>query len=121
LKEHDPATVSGTERQDTRQGVLAALTATGLDRNHVDAVLGAMDPPACRCMFEAALKAAGCAPAECVVVGDSEVRDIAPAVALGMSSIRVAIETPPPSITAARAVALSLQDAARLLSQWTVR
>ena len=73
-----------------------------------------------RRMFEAALTAAGCAPAECVVVGDSEVRDIAPAVALGMSSIRIAIENAPPPITAARAVALSLHHAARLLSQWIV-
>jgi putative hydrolase of the HAD superfamily len=44
--------------------------------------------------FAAALMAAGHSAGECVMVGDSERNDIAPARALGMLTIRVAIEQP---------------------------
>jgi hypothetical protein len=56
---------------------------------------------------------------ECVVVGDSEEKDIAPAVAPnGMRSILAAIEQPPPSRTAADAVVTSLDHAGEILRSW---
>lgn len=44
--------------------------------------------------FEAAVRAAGCEPVACVMVGNSEANDIGPAIALGMRAIRVAISRP---------------------------
>jgi FMN phosphatase YigB (HAD superfamily) len=69
-------------------------------------------------IFRAALHAAGSTASECVVLGDSEEKDIAPAVAHGMRSILVAIERPPPAETAAEETALSLQKAADIFRQW---
>src|SRR6266568_4264805 len=43
-------------------------------------------------MFEAGLRLAGCAAGACLMIGDSEVKDIQPAVGLGMRAILVAIE-----------------------------
>lgn len=65
--------------------------------------------------FDAALAAAECRPGECAMVGDSEVNDIAPAQARGMFSVRVAIEEPFPSPTAAPHVAGSLGEIADIL------
>src|SRR5207245_4602727 len=42
-------------------------------------------------MFEAGVQLAGCAAGACLMVGDSEVTDIRPAVGFGMRAIRVAI------------------------------
>jgi HAD superfamily hydrolase (TIGR01509 family) len=70
-------------------------------------------------MFQAALREAGCQADECVMVGDSEVKDIEPALALGMRAIRVAIEAPAPSASAAHAVATNLADAGATVAVWT--
>jgi len=55
------------------------------------------------------------------MVGNSEVNDIEPAVNLGMRSIRVAIEEPPPGRTCANVLATSLFNVARQLERWAVR
>jgi HAD superfamily hydrolase (TIGR01662 family) len=70
-------------------------------------------------MFEAALRETGCPADRCVMVGDSEVKDIEPALALGMRAIRVAIEEPAPASSAAHAVATSLAEAASTIAAWT--
>jgi putative hydrolase of the HAD superfamily len=70
-------------------------------------------------MFEAAVREAGCAPSACVVVGDSEAKDIQPALAMGMRAMRVAIEEPPPASSAAHAVVSSLAQARSTLAAWT--
>ena len=66
-------------------------------------------------MFAAALAVAAYPPGECAMVGDSERNDIAPARSLGMFTIRVAIEEPPPKATIADRVVTSLNDVAALL------
>jgi FMN phosphatase YigB (HAD superfamily) len=48
-----------------------------------------------RAMFDSAAALAGCAAAECLMIGNSEQKDVAPALALGMTVIRVAIQEPP--------------------------
>jgi FMN phosphatase YigB (HAD superfamily) len=68
--------------------------------------------------FEAAIREAGCEPAACVMVGNSEANDIRPAIALGMRAIRVAIEEPPPPSSAAHAVVTSLQAVLGSVRQW---
>jgi FMN phosphatase YigB (HAD superfamily) len=50
-------------------------------------------------MFQAGLTAASCLPDECVMVGDSELKDIEPTRRLGMRAIRVGIEVPPSAAT----------------------
>jgi FMN phosphatase YigB (HAD superfamily) len=60
----------------------------------------------------------GCGPSACVMVGNSEANDVAPAVSLGMRALRVAIEEPPPAETTAQALATSLHEAAALLRRW---
>jgi FMN phosphatase YigB (HAD superfamily) len=72
-------------------------------------------------MFERALRAAGCGPDACVMIGNSERDDIQPAVALGLHAIRVAIEEPRPTWTAAQAVAENLQEVGEMLNQWPTR
>lgn len=90
---------------------------------------GAFDAFICSCdtiyrkphpeIFARALQAAGDPdPAHCVMIGNSERNDIAPAVAVGMRGIRVAIEEPEPDITSATSVASSLSDALRTLLHW---
>ena len=54
----------------------------------------------------------------CLMVGDSEVKDIQPAVGLGMRAIRLAIEAPPPASSAAHAVVTSLSQAGSILTEW---
>jgi len=71
-----------------------------------------------RAIFEAAIREAGCEPSACVMVGNSEVNDIQPAIALGLRAIRVSIEEPPPASTAAHAVVTSLYDAVGFLGRW---
>jgi HAD superfamily hydrolase (TIGR01509 family) len=66
--------------------------------------------------FAVALSAAGHPPAECAMVGDSERNDIAPAHALGMLTVRVAIEQPLPAATVATHLCGSLGRAAEVLS-----
>ncbi|MGI9147667.1 MAG: HAD family hydrolase [Chloroflexota bacterium] len=71
-----------------------------------------------RAVFEAAIWAAGCAPMECVMVGNSEENDIEPAVALGLRAIRVAIEEPWPQSSAADRMVTNLAAVSELLSCW---
>jgi FMN phosphatase YigB (HAD superfamily) len=69
-------------------------------------------------MFQAGLEAAGYPPAEGVMVGDSEVKDIQPAIRLGMRAIRVSIEEPPPAATCAQASLTSLSQVQCVLQEW---
>ncbi|HTW10488.1 MAG TPA: HAD family hydrolase [Acidimicrobiales bacterium] len=69
-------------------------------------------------MFQTALGAAGAEPHQAVMVGNSELADIAPAVQLGMGAILVAVEEPPPVTTAAAACCVSLNGALELLCRW---
>ena len=69
-------------------------------------------------IFRAALDAIECPPADVVVVGNSEPNDIEPAGRLGARSIRVVIEEPPPSDTAADLLATSLAEVVQALSAW---
>jgi FMN phosphatase YigB (HAD superfamily) len=72
-------------------------------------------------IFEAALRAANCGAESCVVIGNSEVKDIQPAVAMGMRAIRVAIEEPLSGSTAAQATASNLTDVCEILQGWSQR
>jgi FMN phosphatase YigB (HAD superfamily) len=72
-----------------------------------------------RAMFDAGLAAAGVPAERCAMLGNSEYRDIHPAKALGLPTILVAIETPPPTSSEADAVATSLPEATSLLLSWT--
>jgi len=65
--------------------------------------------------FDVAMRAAGHAPDQCAMVGDSEANDIEPARARGMLAVRVAIEESPPSQSAAPHVCESLQAVAGVL------
>lgn len=74
-----------------------------------------------RRFFDAALAAGGADADRCVIVGDSETNDIEPAIALGMTAVRVAIEEPRPSASAAHHVCTSLAHVAALgLNDWSV-
>ena len=65
--------------------------------------------------FDAALAAGGEAPERCILIGDSETNDIAPAHARGIGTIRVAIEAPRPMRSAAQHTCASLDEATDLL------
>jgi FMN phosphatase YigB (HAD superfamily) len=71
-------------------------------------------------IFEAALAAAQAPAARCAVIGNSERNDIEPALALGMRTLRVAIEEPAPTATAAHALATSLAEASAILKSWSI-
>lgn len=61
-------------------------------------------------IFETALGVGGTPPEQCLMVGNSEVNDIVPAIRLGVTVIRVAIEEPKPSASAANHVFMSLEQ-----------
>jgi FMN phosphatase YigB (HAD superfamily) len=86
----------------------------------VDACLTSVDA-GCRKpderIFRLALEMAGAPPDRCVMIGNSEVADIAPALRLGMRAIRVAIEEPP-APTAASACVTGLDQVPELLRAW---
>lgn len=65
--------------------------------------------------FTAVLDAAGWPPAQCVMVGDSETNDIVPALQLGMTTIKVAIEADPELPTCADHVCRSLGQVATVI------
>jgi len=69
-----------------------------------------------RRIFEAALDLAGVLPERCVMIGNSEEKDVIPARALGMRTIRVAIEEELPETTAADVVTASLSEVPLLLA-----
>jgi putative hydrolase of the HAD superfamily len=91
---------------------------------YLDAIISSVDlgvrkpaPP----IFEAVCSALQLPAAGCVMIGNSERSDIAPALALGMWTIRVAIEEPAPSDSAAHAVVTSLAAAQRVLAELAER
>jgi len=69
-------------------------------------------------MFVAAVNAGETSPPKCVVLGDSEEKDIAPAKALGMKTVRVCIEQALPAASEADVVVSSLEDAASAVATW---
>ena len=71
--------------------------------------------------FQAALELAGAPPRSCAIIGNSEEADIAPAAVLGLRTILVAIEEPPPAGTIADATATSLREALRILRSWVLQ
>ncbi len=93
----------------------------GLD-GYFDAVITSLDVGFVKphpAMFEAAAAAVGCGAAGCVMIGNSEAKDIAPAAELGMRTILVAIEAPKPETSGADAIVGSLTEAAEVLRTWT--
>jgi FMN phosphatase YigB (HAD superfamily) len=73
-----------------------------------------------RQFFDAALATCGSSATEFLMVGDSETNDIEPAVALGMTAVRVSIEQPMPASSAAHHVCASLDEVTDRLSDETV-
>ena len=69
-------------------------------------------------IFRRAVQEARCQPGDCVMVGDNELKDIHPANALGMRTIRVAIEQPP-TASAADVLVTNLTEAADALAAVT--
>jgi FMN phosphatase YigB (HAD superfamily) len=69
--------------------------------------------------FEAAIEVAGCEARECVMIGNSEEKDIEPAIAHGMWAIRVAIEEPPPAHSSAQAIISRLDQTRDILERWS--
>jgi FMN phosphatase YigB (HAD superfamily) len=69
-------------------------------------------------IFHLAFQVARSLPEHCVMVGNSEHADIAPAVGLGLRAILVAIEDPPPLATAANACVTGLDQALDVLETW---
>lgn len=65
--------------------------------------------------FDVALRAAGVPPTECAMIGDSAPNDIIPAHRLGMTTVGVAIETPPSALRSADHVVTSLHDVLSIL------
>jgi FMN phosphatase YigB (HAD superfamily) len=72
-----------------------------------------------RAMFDAGLQAARVPAGRCAMVGNSEDKDVVPARALGLRTILVAIEQPPPPTTQADAVVTSLDEATAILTTWS--
>ena len=66
-------------------------------------------------VFEMAIRWAGCTPDRCVVIGNREENDIAPAVALGMRTILVHPDDPPPESSRADVIAPDLWACAKAL------
>lgn len=91
-----------------------------LDR--IDAIVSSVDTlyrkPDPR-IFRHALALAGDPdPGSCVMIGNREDKDVAPARTLGMRTILVAIENPPPERSDADAMVTSLRGAADLIQAW---
>ena len=85
---------------------------------NIDAVVTSVDAGHLKphpAVFELAAKAAGVPAEECVVIGNKEVNDIEPALAMGMQAILVYPDDPPPSSSRAQAVAADLWECARVL------
>jgi FMN phosphatase YigB (HAD superfamily) len=99
---------------------LEALGVAGL----VDGIVSSVDvgrrkpDPA---MFLAALAPAGCEAGECVMIGNTEEKDVLPALSLGMRTIRVAPGAPRPPLSAAHASVTSLAAAAAAMREWAGR
>jgi FMN phosphatase YigB (HAD superfamily) len=65
--------------------------------------------------FEIALEAARVPSSNCVTIGNSETKDIIPAAAIGMRTVRVAIEESVPSASRADFVCGSLEEVGRVV------
>jgi|GEM_PF-835961 len=79
----------------------------------IDAVVSSVD--ACwrkpsNCFYDIALQQAGVPAEDCLMVGNSEALDVAPAKARGMAAIRGAIEEPLPAASSADRVCGSLEE-----------
>jgi FMN phosphatase YigB (HAD superfamily) len=77
-----------------------------------------------RRFYDIALEAAATPPDRCIIVGNSEAKDIVPAVALGMLAIRVAVEEERPTASQAHFVCASLEEVGAIMrrvqeGQWT--
>ena len=97
----------------------ADFRAQGLDRL-IHVVVSSVDT--CwrkpnRGFFDVVLQAAGASAEACLMIGNSETKDIEPAATLGMRTIRVAIEEPVPITTSADALCGSLEDAVQAVRQ----
>lgn len=93
--------------------------AQGLDRL-IHAVVSSVDTCWLKpnsLFFDAVLQTAGVSTEACLMIGNSETKDIEPAATLGMRTIRVAIEEPVPVTTSADALCGSLEDAAQAVRQ----
>jgi FMN phosphatase YigB (HAD superfamily) len=64
-------------------------------------------------VFEMAMRVAGTPAERCVVIGNREENDIAPALALGMRTILVYPDDPKPPSSSAHAVAADLWECAK--------
>jgi len=85
---------------------------------YIDAVVTSVDAGHLKphpAVFELAVRAAGVAAEECVVIGNKERNDIEPALAMGMRSILVYPDDPPPTSTRADAAAPDLWECAKAL------
>jgi FMN phosphatase YigB (HAD superfamily) len=71
-------------------------------------------------VFELAMRRAATTPQRCVVIGNREDNDIVPALALGMRSILVHPDDPPPAATRAGAVAADLWVCARVVRNMAI-
>jgi len=74
-----------------------------------------------RGFFEVVLEAAEVPADACVMIGNSEAKDILPTASLGMRTVRVAIEEAIPTTSAADAVCASLEEAASAVRQLAQR
>jgi putative hydrolase of the HAD superfamily len=85
---------------------------------HIDAVVTSVDAGHLKphpAVFQAALRWAGARPEQCVVIGNREENDILPAIDLGMWTILVHPDDPPPAASRAHAVAPDLWACAQAL------
>jgi HAD superfamily hydrolase (TIGR01509 family) len=85
---------------------------------HIDAIVTSVDAGHLKphpAVFELATRAAGTTPDRCVVIGNKEDNDIAPALALGMRAILVHPDDPAPETSRAHAVAPDLWKCADAL------
>jgi HAD superfamily hydrolase (TIGR01509 family) len=85
---------------------------------YVDAIVTSVDAGHLKphpAVFELAMREAGVPAGECVVIGNRETNDIEPAHAMGMRSILVHPDDPPPTRTVADAVAPDLWKCAEAL------
>jgi len=85
---------------------------------YIDAVVTSVDAGHLKphpAVFELAVRAAGVPAEECVVIGNKEVNDVEPALALGMRAILVHPDDPPPATSKAHAVAADLWECAAAL------
>ncbi len=85
---------------------------------HIDAIVTSVDAGHLKphpAVFELSVRAAGVPAGDCIFIGNSEANDIVPAHAMGMRSILVHPDDPPPATTVADAVAPDLWKCAEAL------